>query len=137
MQNTALVETTSEEQEAQIDSKFAELLKPAGYRILVRIRPPQETLERYIESRLQMPEEVRERELVGQVWGKVLAVGPDAYQDVKKFPTGPWCQEGDAVVFRSYSGTRVMFEERLYALINDDTVQAVMSPDGTKVIERA
>jgi co-chaperonin GroES (HSP10) len=58
--------------------------------------------------------------------GFVVSMGPDAYSDDKKFPTGPWCKEGDFVMFRSYSGTRfkVMGEE--FRLINDDTVEAVV-----------
>ena len=30
-----------------------------------------------------------------------------AYQDTNRFPSGPWCNEGDWVVFRPYSGTEL------------------------------
>ena len=55
-----------------------------------------------------------------------LVVGPDAYKDGDKFPSGPYCKEGDFVIFRSYSGTRFKIEKQEFRLINDDTVEAVV-----------
>ena len=43
-----------------------------------------------------------------------------------KFPNGPFCQEGDFVIFRSYSGTRFKIHGKEFRLINDDTVEAVV-----------
>jgi co-chaperonin GroES (HSP10) len=56
----------------------------------------------------------------------VLAVGPDAYQDKAKFPSGPWCKVGDFIVTRAYAGTRVAIHGKEFRLINDDTVEAVV-----------
>jgi co-chaperonin GroES (HSP10) len=56
----------------------------------------------------------------------VLKVGPDAYKDTTKFPTGAWCKEGDFVLVRTYSGTRVKIFGKEFRLINDDQVDAVV-----------
>lgn len=106
------------------------VLMPAGYRILVRVLPPEASLRRWQDSGLHLPMEVRDREQAAQLWGEVVELGPDAYRDEKRFPNGPWCKKGDAVVIRPYSGTRFMVRGQLYALINDDTVQAVALKPG-------
>jgi co-chaperonin GroES (HSP10) len=56
----------------------------------------------------------------------VLKVGPEAYKDTKKFPTGAWCQKGDFVLVRTYSGTRFKIFGKEFRLINDDQVDAVV-----------
>ena len=56
----------------------------------------------------------------------VLRVGPDAYKDTAKFPTGAWCKEGDFVLVRTYSGTRFKIFGKEFRLINDDQVDAVV-----------
>ena len=56
----------------------------------------------------------------------VLRVGPDAYKDTTKFPTGAWCKEGDFVLVRTYSGTRFKIFGKEFRLINDDQVDAVV-----------
>jgi co-chaperonin GroES (HSP10) len=117
------------------DGGIDQTMKPAGYRILVEILPTQETLKRWKDSELVMPPETRDREWAAQVCAVALRLGPDAYMDRAKFPTGPWCREGDHILMRPYSGTRFMVRGRLYALINDDTVQAVIG-DASE-IERA
>jgi co-chaperonin GroES (HSP10) len=56
----------------------------------------------------------------------VAKIGPDAYKDEKRFPSGPWCKEGDFVLVRPNAGTRVKIHGRDCRLINDDTVEAVV-----------
>ena len=56
----------------------------------------------------------------------VLKMGDLCYKDKDKFPLGPWCKEGDWVIFRAYSGTRIRIHGREFRLINDDTVEAVV-----------
>jgi chaperonin GroES len=59
--------------------------------------------------------------------GEVLALGETAYGDEEKFPGGPWCQVGDTVLMREYSGTRFKIDGVEYRLINDDTIEAVVT----------
>jgi co-chaperonin GroES (HSP10) len=56
----------------------------------------------------------------------VIKLGPDAYKDTAKFPTGPWCKEGDFIIVRSNSGTRLDIHGKEFRIINDDTVEAVV-----------
>ena len=52
----------------------------------------------------------------------VLAVGDDAYQDKEKFPNGPWCKQGDWVVFGRYAGSRIRIDGGEVRLLNDDEI---------------
>lgn len=56
----------------------------------------------------------------------VVKVGPDAYKDKTRFPSGPSCQEGDFVICRPNSGTRLKIHNREFRIINDDSVEAVV-----------
>ena len=93
-----------------------------GYRILIAV--PE--LEGKTEGGVYMPESLKAREETASIIGFVMTVGPEAYADKDRFPTGPWCQEGDFVIFRSYSGTRFKVGGKEFRLINDDTVEAVV-----------
>ena len=54
--------------------------------------------------------------------GYVLKVGPLAYYDKEKFPTGAWCKKGDWVIFARYAGSRLPIEGGEVRLLNDDEV---------------
>lgn len=56
----------------------------------------------------------------------VVKLGPDAYTDKTRFPNGPSCKEGDFVIVRPNSGTRLKIHGREFRLINDDSVEAVV-----------
>ena len=56
----------------------------------------------------------------------VVKLGPDAYTDKIRFPSGPSCKEGDFVIVRPNSGTRLKIHGREFRLINDDSVEAVV-----------
>lgn len=100
----------------------AKLPEPSGYRLLIAIPEVSEKTE----GGVYMPEQLKKAEETASVIGFVVKAGPDAYADPSKFPTGPWCKEGDFVIFRSYSGTRFKVMGREFRLINDDTVEAVV-----------
>jgi co-chaperonin GroES (HSP10) len=56
----------------------------------------------------------------------VVKLGPDAYKDPERFPSGPSCKEGDFVIVRPNSGTRLKIHGREFRIINDDSVEAVV-----------
>ena len=56
----------------------------------------------------------------------VVKMGPDAYKDPKRFPSGPSCKVGDFVLVRPNSGTRIKIHGKEFRLINDDSVEAVV-----------
>ena len=56
----------------------------------------------------------------------VVKVGPDCYKDATRFPSGPSCKQGDFVIVRPNSGTRLKIHGREFRIINDDSVEAVV-----------
>lgn len=100
----------------------ARLPKPTGYKLLIAI--PEVDVK--TGGGVYIPDERRGAEETASIIGYVLGKGPDAYGDAKKFPAGPWCDVGDFIIFRSYSGTRFKVGGKEFRLINDDTVEAVV-----------
>ena len=102
---------------------------PTGYKLLIAMP----TLEEKTEGGIFIPDAMKEAESTASVVGLVVMMGDMAYQDEDKFPNGPYCKEGEWVIFRSYSGTRFKVEGQEFRLINDDTVEAVVTdPRGVK-----
>lgn len=64
----------------------------------------------------------------------VVAMGPDAFKDSARFPSGPSCSVGDFVLVRPNTGTRVKIHGREFRIINDDSVEAVV--DDPRGIQR-
>jgi co-chaperonin GroES (HSP10) len=61
----------------------------------------------------------------------VIRLGMSAYKDKERFPDGPWCQEGDFVLTRPYTGTRIKIHGKEFRIINDDQVDGtVLDPRG-------
>ena len=107
-----------------------QLPEPTGYRILIAIPEKEEKTEGGI---IKAEETIRYEE-ISTITGFVLKMGPDCYKDETRFPTGPWCKEGDFVVFRSFSGTRIKIYGKEFRIINDDNVEAVV--DDPRRIEK-
>jgi co-chaperonin GroES (HSP10) len=99
-----------------------QLPEPRGFKILIAL--PE--LEEKTDGGIYLPEQVRNTEALATVVGFVLKMGDLCYLDEKKFPNGPWCNEGDWVLFRAYSGTRIKIHGKEFRLINDDMVEAVV-----------
>jgi co-chaperonin GroES (HSP10) len=137
---TALEKKWAEEAAAHVpsleDAYTAEGLKPDKLHAAVLNRIPTPTGWRIAilpyrgaektKGGIALAEETQRKQQVSTVCGYVLKVGPIAYGDEVKFPTGPWCKEGDFVLTRPYSGTRVVIHGREFRIINDDTVEAVV-----------
>jgi co-chaperonin GroES (HSP10) len=56
----------------------------------------------------------------------VVKMGPDAFKDEKRFPSGPSCKTGDFVLVRPNTGTRIRIHGKEFRIINDDSVEAVV-----------
>ena len=65
----------------------------------------------------------------------VVKLGPDCYKDATRFPSGPSCVEGDFIIVRPNSGTRLKIHGREFRIINDDSVEAVV--EDPRGIQRA
>ena len=107
----------------------SQLPDPAGWKILVAMPRAEEKTEGGI---LKAEQTIKDEEITN-ICGYVLKMGPDCYADFNRFPTGAWCEVGDWVVFRAYSGTRMKMYGQEFRLINDDTVEAVVE-DPTGVV---
>ena len=82
------------------------LPKPVGWRILVL---PFKASEKTKGGILLTDKTMEDSQLTASV-AMVLAVGDDAYADKEKFPNGPWCKQGDWVVFGRYAGSRIRID---------------------------
>ena len=111
------------------EQKAKQLPDPSGYRMLCAIP---EVDKKFDSGILKADITVHHEELLTTVLF-VLKMGPDCYKDEKRFPSGPWCKEGDFVLVRPHSGTRVKIHGQEMRLINDDSVEAVVQdPRGIK-----
>ena len=104
------------------EDKASQLPNPSGYRILCAI--PE--VEKEFESGIAKPDSlIRTDELLTTVLF-VVKLGPDCYNDKGRFPTGPWCKQGDFVLIRPNAGTRLVIHGKEFRIINDDSVEAVV-----------
>ena len=118
-----VAETTIQAVEETSDAEKAKQLpEPSGYHILIGIPESEEKTDGGILKARQ----TIEIEETATIVGFVLKLGPDCYQDKKRFPSGPWCKEGDFIIMRAYSGTRISIHGKEFRLINDDTVESVV-----------
>lgn len=109
----------------------SQMPQPVGYKILVALPDPEEKTEGGI---IKAAQTLRTEE-VGTITGFVVKLGPDAFKDKEKFPGGPWCKEGDWIIMRSYSGTRIRVHNQEMRIINDTSVEAtVEDPRGVKKV---
>jgi co-chaperonin GroES (HSP10) len=104
------------------EERAKQLPEPSGYHILVAIPD----IDDKYESGLIKADQTKHFEEVLSTVFFVVKLGPDCYKDDKKFPNGPWCKEGDFILARPNSGTRLKIHGREFRLINDDSVEAVV-----------
>lgn len=104
------------------EAKAKQLPVPQGYRMLVGI-PNAE--KEYSSGIIKADDTLRMEEVLSTVFF-VIKMGPDCYKDTNKFPTGPWCKEGDFILARPNTGTRLKIHGREFRIINDDSVEAVV-----------
>lgn len=104
------------------EEKARQLPKPSGYHVLCAVPEVEDEFDNGI---LKADETVRFEELLTTVLF-VVELGPDAYLDKVKFPTGPWCKKGDFVLVRPNTGSRLVIHGKDFRLINDDSVEAVV-----------
>jgi len=98
------------------------LPKPTGWRMIVLpFKMPEKS-----KGGLYFGQETLEKQQVASTCGLVLAQGPHCY-DKEKFPEGPWCKEGDWVIFARYAGSRIQIDGGEVRILNDDEVLATVA----------
>ena len=95
---------------------------PVGWRLLVM---PIE-VDEVSSGGIIMAEETKNAQKYNRYVGKVMAVGPDAYEH-NKFPGDPWCAVGDWICYNQYTGLEahvrdVNGETVALRFVNDDAV---------------
>ena len=96
----------------------SQLPAPSGWRLLVLPFSPREKTK----GGILIAQESLEKLRIATNCGYVLEMGPLAYHDREKFPTGPWCKKGDWVIFARYAGSRLPIEGGEVRILNDDEV---------------
>jgi len=113
---SGVLNTSSEEKATQVPD-------PVTYHILCMLPKADEELgEAGIIKTAQM---MYHEELLSPVLF-VAKIGPDAFKDEKRFPSGPSCKVGDFILVRPNTGTRMKIHGTEWRLINDDSIQAVV-----------
>jgi co-chaperonin GroES (HSP10) len=105
-----------------VEDKAKQIPDPATYHLLCML--PQ-AKEEYEGGLLKASQTMQFEELLSPVLF-VAKIGPDAFKDEKRFPSGPSCKVGDFVLVRPNSGTRMKIHGTEWRLINDDSVEAVV-----------
>lgn len=105
------------------DQKAKQLPDPRTFHILCVVP---EAMEEYAESSLIKSSQTMHYEEVLTPVLFVVKLGPDAYKDASRFPSGPSCKEGDFIIVRPNSGTRMKIHGREFRILNDDSVEAVV-----------
>jgi co-chaperonin GroES (HSP10) len=100
------------------ESLIDNLPNPSGWRILVLPFTPKDKTKGGIIFSQESLDKLR----IGTNCGYVLKIGPLAYADKERYPTGPWCKEKDWVIFARYAGSRLPIEGGEVRLLNDDEV---------------
>ena len=104
------------------EQKAKQLPDPKGFRILCVVPEAEDSYE----SGIIKADSSRHHEEVLTPTLFVVKLGPDAYKDEKRFPSGPSCKEGDFIIVRPNSGTRLKIHGQEFRIINDDAVEAVV-----------
>jgi co-chaperonin GroES (HSP10) len=107
------------------EDKAKQLPDPKTFRLLCVVP---EAMEEYADSEvgiIKAGQSMHYEEVLTPVLF-VVKVGPDAYADKTRFPNGPSCKQGDFVIVRPNSGTRLKIHGREFRIINDDSVEAVV-----------
>jgi len=107
------------------EEKAKQLPDPKTFRLLCVVP---EAMEEFADSEMGLikPGQTMHFEEVLTPVLFVMKMGPDAYKDETRFPTGPSCKVGDFVIVRPNSGTRLKIHGREFRIINDESVEAVV-----------
>ena len=96
----------------------SQLPVPSGWRLLVLPFSPREKTK----GGILIAQESLDKLRIATNCGYVISIGPLAYHDREKFPTGPWCKKGDWVIFARYAGSRLPIEVGEVRILNDDEI---------------
>jgi len=105
------------------EQEMSKVPNPTGWRIVIL---PHKGVEKTKGGVILSDQLIQEQQWTTNV-GLVLKLGPLAYRDKKKFPTGPWCKEQDWVIFARYAGSRLRIDGGELRILNDDEILGVVN----------
>lgn len=111
------------EEDIPAEDRATALPEPAGHKLLCIVP---DVSDKFDNSSLVKADSYMRQEEHATTVLFVLKIGPSAYKDTERFPTGAWCKPGDFVLVRTYSGTRFKIFGKEFRLINDDQIDAVV-----------
>ena len=109
------------------------LPQPTGWRVLIApFNPPKKS-----KGGILLNQKTLEEDVIQTNVGYVLRMGPLAYADKERYPTGPWCEEKQWVIFARYAGSRFRLNDEKRAafgsevrILNDDEILGtILDPD--------
>ena len=109
------------------------LPQPTGWRVLIApFNPPKKS-----KGGILLNQKTLEEDAIQTNVGYVLRMGPLAYADKDRYPTGPWCEEKQWVIFARYAGSRFRLNDEKRAafgsevrILNDDEILGtILDPD--------
>tara|TARA_R110000868_G_scaffold350864_1_gene612214 strand:- start:1856 stop:2248 length:393 start_codon:yes stop_codon:yes gene_type:complete len=104
------------------EKKAKQIPEPSGFHILCMVP---EVEEKFDSGLVKAESTIGFEERLTTVLF-VMKLGPDCYKDPARFPSGPWCKEGDFILVRPNSGSRLKIHGREFRIINDDTVEGLV-----------
>jgi co-chaperonin GroES (HSP10) len=107
------------------EDKAKQLPDPKTYHILTVVPEAMEQFQDSESGIIKASQTVYFEEVLTPVLF-VVKLGPDCYKDTTRFPSGPSCKEGDFIIVRPNSGTRLKIHGREFRIINDDSIEAVV-----------
>ena len=107
-----------EAEDIPIEERGLQLPEPKGYKILCAIPDAAETYK----GGIVKADSTRTIEEHSTVVLFVVKVGDLAYKDEVRFPTGPWCKEGQFVMYGRYAGSRFKTKYGEHRILNDDEI---------------
>ena len=121
-----LTDAYTEEGDLKVEDLESSVLdripRPTGWRIVIL---PYRGAKKS-KGGIALSDQTVERNQLTTTCGYVLSVGPLAYKDQEKFPDGPWCKQGDWIIFGRYAGARMMIEGGEIRILNDDEILATI-----------
>ncbi len=92
--------------------------RPSGFKVLIKIFGFEDKAA-HKQSSIILPDSVKDKSLWSCRIGKVLAMGPEAY-DPRRFPLGPYCEVGDYIFFARPDAFICRFNNNNITYLNDE-----------------
>ena len=113
-EKSVLIPRTKEEIEEYLNI----LPQPVGYRLLIKPYSGKKKTK----GGIYLSEKTQETIEMTTVVGYVVKMGDLCFKDKQKFPNGPWCKEGQFVIYGRYSGARFKTRYGEHRILNDDEI---------------